>query len=69
MSNDVNKENKKEGLPIGCFLGIIGFIVGNILYFVTTPTEEIIGNIALSVLAIPIYYFIKEVFKNTDFRP
>lgn len=68
MSNNENRENKKERLPIGCFLGIISFIVSIILYFVTTPVEEIIGNIALSIFAIPIYYFIKEIFKHIDFR-
>lgn len=64
------KKKKKDNFPAVFFiLALLSFIGGNILYFVTTSVEEIIGNITLSVLAIPIYYFIKEIFKHIDFRP
>ena len=68
--NEEEKEKKKDNFPAVFFiLALLSFIGVNILYFVTTPVEEIIGDIALGVLTIPIYYFIKEIFKHIDFRP
>lgn len=68
--NEEEKDKKKNDFPaVLLVLVLLSFIGVNILYFVTTPVEEIIGDIALSVLIIPIYYFIKEIFKHIDFRP
>ena len=68
--NEEEKDKKKNDFPaVLLVLALVSFIGVNILYFVTTPVEEIIGDIALSVLIISIYYFIKEIFKHIDFRP
>lgn len=70
MNEEEEKEKKKDDFPAVFFiLALLSFIGVNILYFVTTPVEEIIGTAALSVFVILIYYFIKEIFKYIDFRP
>lgn len=68
--NEEEKKKKKDYFPAVLFaLGLLSFIGVHILYFVTTPVEELIRTTALSVFVILIYYFIKEAFKDTDFRP
>lgn len=67
--NEEEKEKKKDNFPAVLFvLALLSFIGVHILYFVTTPVEEIIGTAALSVFVILIFYFIKEIFKHIDFR-